>query len=88
VPAKGLLDTARSALGAIFIHQLALLYRHQHGQWDLRKGALVWEKRLGSVPGIDIFRITRRTIETLGFNPSGQEAIESGPKRTFEGRRA
>jgi hypothetical protein len=35
-----------------------------------------------------LFRITRRTIETLGFNPSGQETIESGPKWTFEGRRA
>jgi hypothetical protein len=31
VPAKGLANTRRFALGAIFVYQLALLYRFQHG---------------------------------------------------------
>jgi hypothetical protein len=29
VPTKGRLDTARFALGAVFVYQLALLYRHE-----------------------------------------------------------
>jgi hypothetical protein len=37
VPTKGLLNTTRFALGAVFVYQLALLYRHEHGQ-DLRVG--------------------------------------------------
>ncbi len=37
VPTKGLLNTARFALGAILVYQLALLYRHEHEQ-DLRVG--------------------------------------------------
>ncbi len=31
VPTKGRLDTARFALGAVFVYQLALLYRHEQG---------------------------------------------------------
>lgn len=31
VPTKGLANTQRSALGAIFVYQLALLYRHEQG---------------------------------------------------------
>jgi hypothetical protein len=31
VPTKGLRNTKRFALGAIFVYQLALLYRHEHG---------------------------------------------------------
>lgn len=38
VPTKGLFNTTRFALGAVFVYQLALLYRHQHGQQDLRVG--------------------------------------------------
>ena len=38
VPTKGLLNTTRFALEAVFVYQLALLYRHQHGQQDLRVG--------------------------------------------------
>jgi hypothetical protein len=37
VPTKGLLNTQRFALGAIFLYQLALWYRFQHGL-DLRVG--------------------------------------------------
>lgn len=37
VPTKGLVATQRFALGAIFLYQLALLYRFQHGL-DLRVG--------------------------------------------------
>ena len=37
VPTKGLVATRRFALGAIFLYQLALLYRFQHGL-DLRVG--------------------------------------------------
>ena len=29
VPTRGRLDTARFALGAVFVYQLALLYRHE-----------------------------------------------------------
>ena len=32
VPTKGLANTSRWALGAIFVYQLALLYRHEHQQ--------------------------------------------------------
>ena len=32
VPTKGLIATQRFALGAIFVYQLALLYRFEHGQ--------------------------------------------------------
>lgn len=31
VPGRGLLATQRFALGAIFVYQLALLYRFEHG---------------------------------------------------------
>lgn len=37
VPTRGLLRTQRFALGAIFVYQLTLLYRFEHGQ-DLRVG--------------------------------------------------
>jgi hypothetical protein len=37
VPTKGLINTRRFALGAIFVYQLALLYRFEHGL-DLRVG--------------------------------------------------
>jgi hypothetical protein len=37
VPTKGQLNTARFALGAVLVYQLALLYQHEHGQ-DLRVG--------------------------------------------------
>jgi len=37
VPTKGLINTARFALGAVFVYQLALLYQHEHDQ-DLRIG--------------------------------------------------
>jgi len=32
IPTKGLLATQRFALGAVFVYQLALLYRFEHGQ--------------------------------------------------------
>jgi hypothetical protein len=31
----------------------------------VREGALVWEERLGGVPGIDFYRITHRGLEML-----------------------
>ena len=31
----------------------------------VREGALVWEERLGGVPGVDIYQITRRGLEML-----------------------
>ncbi len=31
MPTKGRLDTARFALGAVFIYQLALLHRYEQG---------------------------------------------------------
>lgn len=37
VPTRGLLATRRWALGAIFVYQIALLYRHEHGL-DLNVG--------------------------------------------------
>jgi hypothetical protein len=37
VPTKGLSHTRRFALGAIFVYQLALWYRFEHGL-DLRVG--------------------------------------------------
>jgi hypothetical protein len=37
VPTKGLVGTARFALGAVLVYQLALLHRHEHGR-DLRVG--------------------------------------------------
>ena len=37
VPTKGLVKTKRFVLGAVFLYQLTLLYRHQH-QLDLRVG--------------------------------------------------
>jgi hypothetical protein len=37
VPTKGLVATRRFALGAVFVYQLALLYRHEHGL-DLNAG--------------------------------------------------
>jgi hypothetical protein len=36
-PTKGLANTARFALGAVLVYQLALLYQYEHGQ-DLRVG--------------------------------------------------
>ncbi len=37
VPTRGLINTARFALGAVFVYQLALLYRHERGL-DLTRG--------------------------------------------------
>jgi hypothetical protein len=37
VPTKGLVNTRRFALGAVFVDQLTLWYRHEHGR-DLRVG--------------------------------------------------
>jgi hypothetical protein len=37
VPARGLVNTARFALGAVFVYQLALLYRHERGL-DINRG--------------------------------------------------
>ena len=37
VPTKGLINTQRFALGAIFVYQIILLYRFEHGL-DLRVG--------------------------------------------------
>jgi hypothetical protein len=37
VPTKGLINTQRFALGAIFVYQPTLLYRFEHGL-DLRVG--------------------------------------------------
>jgi hypothetical protein len=37
VPTRGLVRTQRFALGAVFVYQLALLYRFEHHQ-DLRVG--------------------------------------------------
>jgi hypothetical protein len=37
VPTRGLVATRRFALGAVFVYQLALLYRHEHGL-DLNVG--------------------------------------------------
>jgi hypothetical protein len=31
----------------------------------VREGALVWEERLGGVPGVDLYRITQRGLEML-----------------------
>lgn len=31
----------------------------------VREGALVWEERLGSIPGLDIYWVTRRGLEML-----------------------
>jgi hypothetical protein len=45
VPTKGLLNTQRFALGAIFVYQLALLYRFQHGL-DLNIGLKAFIKAL------------------------------------------
>jgi hypothetical protein len=45
VPTKGLLNTQRFALGAIFVYQLALLYRFQHGL-DLNIGLKAFIKAI------------------------------------------
>ena len=31
----------------------------------VREGALVWEERVGSVPGVDFYRVTHRGLELL-----------------------
>jgi hypothetical protein len=45
VPTKGLVNTQRFALGAIFVYQLALLYRFQHGL-DLNIGLKAFIKAM------------------------------------------
>jgi hypothetical protein len=45
VPTKGLLNTQRFALGSIFVYQLALLYRFQHGL-DLNIGLKAFIKAI------------------------------------------
>src|SRR5215208_536361 len=37
VPTRGLINTQRFALGAVFVYQLALLYRHEH-ELDINRG--------------------------------------------------
>ena len=32
----------------------------------VREGALVWDERVGTVPGVDFYRITQRGVELLG----------------------
>ena len=31
----------------------------------VREGALVWEERVGTVPGVDFYRVTQRGLELL-----------------------
>lgn len=45
VPTKGLVNTQRFALGAIFVYQLALLYRFQH-DLDLKIGLKAFIKAI------------------------------------------
>jgi hypothetical protein len=45
VPTKGLVNTQRFALGAVFVYQLALLYRFQHGM-DLNIGLKAFIKAI------------------------------------------
>ena len=45
VPTKGLINTQRFALGAVFVYQLALLYRFQHGL-DLNLGLKAFIKAI------------------------------------------
>jgi hypothetical protein len=45
VPTRGLVNTRRFALGAVFIYQLALLYRFEHGE-SLRIGLKAFLKAL------------------------------------------
>lgn len=45
VPTKGLVNTRRFALGAVFLYQLALLYRFEHGE-SLRIGLKAFLKAL------------------------------------------
>ena len=45
VPTKGLVNTQRFALGAVFLYQLALLYRFQHGL-DLKVGLKAFIKAI------------------------------------------
>jgi hypothetical protein len=45
VPTKGLFNTQRFALGAVFVYQLALLYRFQHGL-DLNIGLKAFIKAI------------------------------------------
>ena len=33
----------------------------------VREGALVWEERVGTLPGVDFYRITQRGLELLGL---------------------
>ena len=32
----------------------------------VRDGALVWEERVGTVPGVDFYKVTERGLELLG----------------------
>lgn len=34
-------------------------------RWLVREGALVWEERLGSVPGVDFYRIMERGLQMM-----------------------
>jgi hypothetical protein len=33
----------------------------------VREGALVWEERVGTLPGVDFYRITQQGLELLGL---------------------
>ena len=36
-------------------------------EYLVREGALVWEERLGGVPGVDLYRITSRGLEMIAL---------------------
>lgn len=67
-PRKPLSEGSRVALGLVAEHAglkpEALRYERT-ARYLVREGALAWEERLGGVPGLDIYRVTRRGLEML-----------------------
>jgi hypothetical protein len=63
-PRKPVSEGSRVALGLVAEHA-GLKPETLRYERTVREGALAWAERLGGVPGLDIYRVTRRGLEML-----------------------
>ncbi len=54
----------------------------------VREGALVWEEHLGGVPGLDIYRVTRRGLQMLRTSWLGTSFLTAGGRASMHVRYA
>lgn len=64
-PSEGTRVAPELVAGSVGLEPGTLRYERAV-EYLVREGALVWEERLGGLPGVDLYRITGRGLEMLG----------------------